>query len=78
MTRPRALAAQVLYSPKVSIVLFYSPTCPHCTKLAPAFKEAAKTLAAEGITVAALDAAQARTACSQGGRPPRPPAPAKE
>ena len=48
----------VLYSPKVTIVLFYSPTCPHCIKLAPAFKEAAKTLAPEDIKLAALDATQ--------------------
>lgn len=45
----------VVYSKQLTVVVFYSPACPHCTRLEPAVKDAAKRLAAEGVKVVAVD-----------------------
>jgi thiol-disulfide isomerase/thioredoxin len=50
----------VVYSKQLTIVVFYSPACPHCTRLEPEVKEAAKQLAEDGIKVVAVDAVQQR------------------
>lgn len=50
----------VVYSKQLTVVCFYSPTCPHCTRLEPEVKNAAKQLSEVGIKVVAVDAVQER------------------
>jgi thiol-disulfide isomerase/thioredoxin len=50
----------VVYSNQLTVVVFYSPSCPHCTRLEPEVKDAAKRLAAEGVKVVAVDAVAER------------------
>ena len=50
----------VVYSGQLTLVLFFSPSCPHCVRLEPEFKRAAKLLKEEGIKAVAVDAVQER------------------
>eukprot|EP01043_Picozoa_sp_COSAG02_P028909 COSAG02_NODE_1775_length_10966_cov_4.412073_2_plen_580_part_00 len=50
----------VVYSRKLTVVCFYSPSCPHCVRLEPEVKEAAKQLAQVGIKVVVVDAVEER------------------
>ncbi len=50
----------VVYAGVLTVCIFYSPSCPHCVRLEPEVKEAAKQLAEVGIRVVAVDAVQER------------------
>eukprot|EP01047_Picozoa_sp_COSAG01_P006362 COSAG01_NODE_230_length_21075_cov_13.811603_1_plen_227_part_00 len=50
----------VVYSGQLTLVLFYSPSCPYCVKLEPEFKSAARNLGREQVRAVAVDAVQER------------------
>ena len=46
-------------------VMFYSPTCPHCTRFAPTWTEVAAAMAGTAIRVAAVSCLAEPTVCQQ-------------